>query len=79
MGKSPENSKNSVCFREQSAVHNREAKTHSESLEGAGHDRGLGQKQEGVKEADKNSGQKNVAQLTALNCLYYRLDHFSRI
>lgn len=61
MGKSPENSKNSVCFREQRAVHNREAKTHSESLESAGHHGGLGQKQKGIEEADQNPGEENVA------------------
>ena len=66
LGKSPENSKNSVCFREQSSVHNREAETHSEPLEGAGHYGGLGQQQERVEEADQDPGEQHITQLTAL-------------
>ena len=64
--KSPENSVNSVCFCEQSAVHNREAEADSEPLEGAGHHGGLGQQQEGVDEADQDSGEQHIAQLATL-------------
>ena len=70
LSKLPENSKDSVCFREQSSVHNREAETHSEPLEGAGHHGGLGQQQERVEKADQDPGEQHVTQLTTLKtCL----------
>ena len=59
----PEYPEYPVSLGEQSAVHHREAQPHSEPLEGAAGHAGLGEEEEGVKEAEEDPSEEDVAQL----------------